>query len=389
VTTISDVARAAGVSTASVSRALSGSRGVRAETLRRVTAAVNRLNYQVNPVASALRGKSTRTVGMVVPDIENPFFPSIVKAVEDALHSSGMSLFLCDARDSVEVEADRLHALLARNVDGLIISPVDATRSRPAVAAAAKHVCLVQVDRCVNADTDVVSVDHTRGIELVVEHLVGTGCDSFAFVTTANRSSIAIERAQAFTTFVRPIDRKSSTRILAGELTVSWGMEAGTRIARDFCPRAVICANDLVAFGVLQALRESGLRVPDDVMVTGYDDLPFAEVTEPRLTSVRQPLEALGREAARFVLSAIEKRGLPRRHLRLLPELSVRESTGGEPGRRRRPGTGLGAFSTTVGSRSKASSKKSSATRPAGGVANGKVISPPKSATSAGRSRRR
>lgn len=325
--TIADVARAAGVSTASVSRALSGSRGVRAETLHRVTAAVAKLNYQVNPVASALRGKVTRTVGMVVPDIENPFFPSVVKAVEDALYSSGISLFLCDAQDSAEVEADRLAALLLRSVDGLIISPVDAVRSRPAVATAAKRVPLVQVDRRVNVETDVVSVDHRRGIELVIEHLVARGCKTFAFVTTAHRSSIAIERLQAYTTLVRGVDTKSSTRILAGDLTVAWGVEAGTRIVKGSCPQAVVCANDLIAFGVLRAFRKAGVRVPDDVVVSGYDDLPLAEVVDPRLTSVRQPLEALGQEAVRFVVSAIETPGFPRRELRLLPELVVREST--------------------------------------------------------------
>jgi len=329
--TISDVARAAGVSTASVSRALSGSRGVRPETLRRVSAAVASMGYKVNPLASALRGKVTRTVGMVVPDIENPFFPSVVKAVEDALHSSGMSLFLCDAGDSVEVEADRLAALLARSVDGLIISPVDAVRSRPAVAAATIRVPLVQVDRRVNVSTDVVAVDHGRGIELVIEHLVGRGCISFAFVTTASRSSIAIERLQAYTKLVRPIDRKSSTRILAGDLTAAWGTQAGTRIVQDSCPQAVVCANDLIAFGVLRAFRKAGVQVPEDVLVTGYDDLHFAELFDPPLTSVRQPLEALGQEAVRFVVSAIETRDFPRRELRLLPELIVRESTGGAP----------------------------------------------------------
>ena len=106
--TIEDVARSAGVSTASVSRALSGARPVRSDTLHRVTAAAKELNYKVNPVASALRGKVTRTVGMVVPDIHNPFFPEVVKAVEDALHQSGIGLFLCDANDSPEVEAERL-----------------------------------------------------------------------------------------------------------------------------------------------------------------------------------------------------------------------------------------------------------------------------------------
>ena len=325
--TIDDVARAAGVSTASVSRALSGSRGVRVETLRKVTAAANSLDYRVNPVASALRGKVTRTVGMVVPDIVNPFFPAVVKAVDDALHNSGMSLFLCDADNSPEVEADRLAALLARNVDGVIISPVDSVKSRAAVAAVAKRVPLIQVDRRVHVESDIVSVDHSRGIQLVLEHLVAEGRTSFAFVTTARRVSIASERLEAYVRCVRRVDRASVNRVFAGDLSIAWGVEAATRIADGTCPEAVVCANDLIALGVLRTFRIKGIRVPEDVAVTGYDDLVLADMVEPRLTTVRQPLEQLGREAARFVLSAIESPELPRRELRLLPELVVRDSS--------------------------------------------------------------
>ncbi len=325
--TIDDVARVAGVSTASVSRALSGSRGVRPETLRRVTSAVEELDYRVNPVASALRGKVTRTVGMVVPDIVNPFFPAVVKAVEDALHSSRLSLFLCDASDSSEVEADRLAALLARDVDGVIISPVDAVKSRTAVEAASKRVPLVQVDRHINVESDIVSVDHNRGIQLVLEHLIAEGCSSFAFVTTARRVNIASERLEAYGRCVRPVDRASANRVFAGDFSIAWGVEAATRIAESARPQAVVCANDLIALGVLRTFRRRGIRVPEDVAVTGYDDLVLADMVEPRLTTVHQPLESLGREAARLVISAIESPGLPRHEVRLLPELIVRESS--------------------------------------------------------------
>ncbi len=325
--TIEDVALAAGVSTASVSRALSGSRPVRPETRRRVLAAASELNYQINPLASALRSKVTRTVGMVVPDIVTPFFPAVIKAVEDALHQSGLGLFLCDANESPALEARRLEALLARSVDGVIISPVDAVKSRAAVAAAAKRIPLVQVDRHVNVNTDIVSVDHRRGIQLVLDHLIAQGCSSFAFVTTESHPSIANERLEAYVHYVRKADRDSADRILAGDLSIAWGVEAGTRLAAGFLPNAVVCANDLIALGVLQAFRARGIRVPQDVAVTGYDDSTFASVVEPRLTSVRQPLGPLGQEAVRFITSAIESPGLPPRELRLLPELVVRDSS--------------------------------------------------------------
>ena len=225
--TIDDVASIAGSVDSQRLRALSGSRAVRAETLKRVTEAANSLDYRINPAASALRSKVTRTVGMVVPDIDNPFFPAVVKAVEGALYGSGMSLFLCDANDSSDVEAERLEALLSRGVDGVLISPVDGQRSRPAVAAAVKRVPLVQLDRRVQVESDVVSVDHGRGIELVVEHLINEGRTTFAFVTTAKRLSVAVERLEAYVQGVRVVDKASATRVLAGDLSIGWGRGAG------------------------------------------------------------------------------------------------------------------------------------------------------------------
>jgi LacI family transcriptional regulator len=248
---------------------------------------------------------------MVVPDIVNPFFPEVVKAVEYALHHSGMSLFLCDANGSPEVEAERLEALLARNVDGVIISPVDSVRSRAAVAATSKRSPVVQVDRYVNADTDIVSVDHSRGIQLVLEHLIAQGCSTFAFVTTAERSSIAHERLQAYVRGVRSIDRASANRVLPGDFSIAWGNEAATRLLANYCPPAVVCANDLIATGVLQTFRMQDIRVPEDVAVSGYDNSILAGVVEPGLTTISQPLTTLGEEAVRFVVSAIESPGRP------------------------------------------------------------------------------
>jgi len=244
------------------------------------------------------------------------------------------------------------------------VSPVDAVQSRAAVAAAAKRIPLVQVDRRVNVDSDVVSVDHGRGIQLVLEHLIGEGCCSFAFVTTAGRSSIARERLEAYIRCVRPIDRASASRVLAGD-SRSPGQRGARRLAGDYCPEAVVCANDLIAVGVLQGLRGQGIRAPEDVAVTGYDDSILAGVVEPKLTTVRQPLGPLGQEAVRLVISAIESRpsetGAP-----AAPELVVRESST-KPGRRKDSGAGVakhgGDAADVYASSSTAKGKKRSRAR--------------------------
>ncbi len=150
-----EVAELAGVHPSTASRALSGSRAVRPDVAAAVQRAAEKLDYRVDPIGRALRGERTGTVGMVVPDIVNPFFPAVVQAVEQALHADGRSLFLCDASNDARVEAERIEALLDRRVDALIISPVHQHYSAPAVLKAASRVPVVQVDRsCVDVGCD-------------------------------------------------------------------------------------------------------------------------------------------------------------------------------------------------------------------------------------------
>ena len=156
---------------------------------------------------------------------------------------------------------------------------------------------------------------------------MGQGCTSFGFVTTVKHSSIARERLEGYVRCMRAVDRPSASRIFAGDLSIEWGKEAANRLLDTSLPQAVVCANDLIAIGVLQAFRARHIRVPKDVAVTGYDDSTFASIVDPGLTSVRQPLGPLGQEAVRFITSAIESPGLPARELRLLPELIVRGSS--------------------------------------------------------------
>ncbi len=266
---------------------------------------------------------------MVVPEIDNPFFPSVVKAVEEALHDSGMGLLLADASEDPLVEAARIEMLLDRRVDGLLLAPVDEVGSEPTVALASRHLPVVQVDRRVRFPTDIVAVDHRRGIALVVEHLMRGGRRSFAFVTTAAQVSTSRERLVAYQDLVGRADRRSSQRVLAGTFGVDWGHRAGELLLAGPMPEAVVCANDLLALGVLHTLQQAGVEVPAQVAVTGYDDTLLAEMVQPGLTSVRQPLHQLGQEAVRMLLSKLGGEPAPVRELLLTPELVVRASSGG------------------------------------------------------------
>ncbi|RSN66859.1 LacI family transcriptional regulator [Actinomadura sp. WAC 06369] len=331
--TIAQVAERAGVSTATVSRVLSGRGPVSAAVQRKVRAAADELGYQVNSIARALRNSRTDTVGMVVPSISNPFFTSLVESVEHALGREGKELLLCDARSDPEVEARRLATLVARNVDGIIVSPSHGTLSGAAVQETADRLPLVQLDRFVGGtSTDWVGVDDVAAMRQVMDHLHAGGARSAAFVGSLLTNSSTEQR---FAGFRRRADdlgiAVAPEQVLLGDYSVEWGETAAARlIAEGGPPDAIVCADDLIALGVTRACRAHGVDVPGRVQVTGYDNIEFARLSEPALTTVDQPRERIAAEAVRLLAAAAgaarEERG-PSAHISLVPSLVVRDST--------------------------------------------------------------
>ncbi len=326
--TMRQVAEAAGVSPATVSRVLAGSTRVHPDLRARVLASAERLGYRANRVARALRTRSTGTVGMVVPNITNPFFPVVIQAVERELHRRNLRLLLCDSADEVRQEAEVLQILLDHRIEGILISACDRIASRSMIRMAAGLVPVVQVDRLAVPDLHFVGADQEGAMAAIVEHLVAQGCRRMAYVSSSPRISTAVERLRAYERLVRAVDEPSAERTYTGDFTLAWGREAARRIVGEHdLPDAIVCANDLVAVGVLQALDEAGISVPRDVLVTGFDDTVLATVARPQLTTVRQPLADIGREAVETVLAA--RQGSPATTRKVLPSLLVaRASTG-------------------------------------------------------------
>lgn len=325
--TIHDVAAAAGVSASTVSRALSGRRKVSPEVEAAVREASERLGYRANVLARSLRLQTTGTVGMVIPGISNPFFPAIVEAVERHLSDADRQLLLADSQGSTQVEAERLTTLLDRRIDGLLVIPCDVRASRPALERAARQAPVTLLDRAVEGfDGDVVAVDNWHGIELAVDHLRARGCASLAFVSADDATSSGRMRLEAFRRCAG-----ARQRLLLGSFTVEWGRQAAAQLLADGVPDGVVCGADVVAFGLMGALAEAGVRVPADVLVTGFDDIGFAQLSAPSLTTVRQPTDQLGAEGVRLLLDRVGGGGgAPERRI-LIPELRVRASTTGPP----------------------------------------------------------
>lgn len=340
--TISDVAAYAGVSSATVSRVLSASRRVGHDTEIRVRQAADDLGYLGNGIARALRTQRTDTIGMVVPSILNPFFTTLVDSMEGVLHAAGKHLFLCDSRQDPTVEARHLRSLVERHVDGIVVSPVHDTASAAAVAATARALPLVQLDRRVDvAGTDWIGLDDDAAMRAVMTHLAGSGVTSAAFVTSVLTNSSTSLRLQGFRRWANRLGiREVSGGVVLGEYSVDSGDGAARQLLTSADPpQAVVCADDLIAIGVLRAARDLGVRVPQNLQVTGFDDILFASYVTPALTSVAQPTGEMAAEVLRLLMArgasgagtngvdAGDEATGPGVQTSFAPELVVRQST--------------------------------------------------------------
>ncbi|WP_125613640.1 LacI family DNA-binding transcriptional regulator [Specibacter cremeus] len=294
--TIRTVADAVGVSTATVSRVFSGQGGAGEDVTQRIFRVASELGYRGNSIARSLRSQRTDTVGLLVPNLLNPFFPALIQAIEVRLQAGGLGLLLADSQGSVGVEAQRIRALLDRRVDSLIISPVDQVESRTAIQEALRSVTVVQVDRQAGNDAAYVGVNHRQSVELALNHMRQLGRTRFAFAGYDAGVSTSEERLRWFLELTKDIDPGASTRILretvgdADEVPHEWldrhadGMDA------------VVTTSDLIAVSMQMALRERGYSVPEDVAIVGFDNTRLAAVAQ--ITSIQQPLDDLAEAVA-------------------------------------------------------------------------------------------
>ncbi|MGH3259317.1 MAG: LacI family DNA-binding transcriptional regulator [Streptosporangiaceae bacterium] len=323
---VHDVAREAGVSIATVSRVLTGSRSVRKASADAVHQAAAKLGYRPNHLGRALRRQSAQAIGMIVPRVDNPFFPSVVQAAERYLRSRGYALLLSTSDDDPAIEGQRVDMLVDRHVDGLLISPCHLTQSAAAIEDAARHVPVVQLDRGTsNYNGDFVAVDDANGMQQLVVHVRTAGRRELAYIGGSVGSWSGAHRLKSF---VDLEPAAGEDRILLGEFSEQWGSRgAQTVLSRNNPPDAIICGNDLIAIGVIEAAGELGVRVPEDVAVTGYDDIDLARVCRPTLTTVRQPIPELTRQAIDLLLARLEEPDRPATQALLQTKLIVRAST--------------------------------------------------------------
>jgi LacI family transcriptional regulator len=335
VATIAQVAARAGVSTATVSRVLSGRSRGRGATRERVLEAATALDYRPSDVARSLKRQATRTIGLLVTDIQNPYFPQLVRAVEDQAHESGYALLLGNGTDDPEREAAYLESLAARRVDGLVIGASRLTRRHAqALERLRTPTVLVNCETPDGAWPAVMSDNHAGG-RLAARHLLDLGHRRLALVTVEGEAA-AHEREAGVREALRDAPRGTTLR----REPSAAGAVAGEASARRLLRRhpdvtGVLCYNDALALGVLRGIRATGRRVPHDLSVVGFDDIDLAAFSEPPLTTVAQDIRGLGRWAVDRLLGELAASSHaqgPFPTLRWPVELVARESSGPAPG---------------------------------------------------------
>lgn len=330
---VRDVAALAGVSVGTVSNVLNQSKPVSPATAARVHDAIAKLGFVRNDAARQLRVGQSRTVGIMVLDISNPFFADVARGAEDTLGEHGRSLILGNSGESTERELNYLDLFEEQRVSGLLITPVGAVQPR-LERLRERGSPVVLVDRHDNARSfSSVSVDDLRGGELAAGHLLDIGRQSLAFVGGPLEILQVAQRARGAERAVRSRGGASFRMLELDTMRAEAGRTAGEQLLALPAaerPDAVFAANDLIALGVLQALTAAGVRVPDDIALIGYDDISFAANAAIPLSSVRQPAHEMGRTAAELLLAEIEHPDAhDYRHVAFQPELVVRDSTVG------------------------------------------------------------
>lgn len=330
-TKLAEVARRAGVSPATVSRVVNEPQMVREETRARVEAAITELGYRPSRVARRLRVRCGRSalLGLVIPDLQNPFFADLARGVEDAAQRQGWTVLIGNTDEDAEKERRYLQVMGAESVDGVILPP-SSGRCPAAEELLRSGTPIVCVDRrLTGARVDTAVIDNVRGAYEATAHLVDEGHRRIALIHGRRQLSTSTERSEGYRAALADHGIAFDPSLTcAGDSRQPSGRHLTDQLlALTRPPSALLVGNSMMTLGALEAIREGGLRIPQDIAVVGYDDMPWALALDPPLSVVRQPGYELGTRAAELLLQRIRDPGRSTTLLTLQPELVVRGSS--------------------------------------------------------------
>ncbi len=329
--TIKDVAARAGVGTATVSRYLNGAR---VRQVQQIQEAVEALAFRPNQLARSLKSGSTRTIGVLVPDIANPFFADVVQGIESVTRAGGYSLLLCNTDEDLDRERALVNILLQKQVDGILMAPATEGSDAPLMLRA-RRVPVVLIDRRIEAEEfDVVLVDNIHGAAQVAEYLVSLGHERLAMISGPLNTTPGRERYEGFVQGLHATDRDLDERYLqVADFREDGGYQAALRLlAVRPAPTALFVSNNLMSIGALRAIHNLGIHIPREMSFIGFDDLALAELTHPPLTVITRPSTEQGVLAMRLLKYRMENsaEAAPRRIV-LETRLTVRGSCAPPP----------------------------------------------------------
>lgn len=340
--TVYDIAREANVSVATVSRVLNNTAPVKKETRERVTALIDKHQFQPNALARSLISKETGMIGFILPDITNPFFPEILSGFDQEARKMGYTCFLCDTVSSdeeterqYERESQYLRILMKKQVDGIVmiggrldLSKPDTAMIREVEEAAKRVPVLIINGNLPSTKIHRVAADQKLGAELAMQHLIDLGHRDIAVIGGFLHMSNTQQRLQGVRTAMRdnglPVRKEW---MIHGGFSVNKGYQFAEQVLKSSDrPTAIVCMNDLVAIGALKAAHRAGLAVPADLSIVGYDDIPFSSYSIPELTTISLKANETGRLTAETIHKLITGKKVPRLHS-VVPELIVRQTT--------------------------------------------------------------
>ena len=328
--TIREVARAAGVSVATASRALNGLSSVTTETRARIEIAAAELDYVPHSGARSLTRRKTDTIGVILPDLYGEFFSEIIRGIDQVVQGAGKHLLLSNMHGSAEETRLAIRAMRGR-VDGLLVMPPDSRAETLGGKLAAGMPTVILNARPDDDSTPFVAVDNHAGAKLVTEHLIERGARHLIHIGGPAQNRDASERERGFRDVVRSRLGVCDPRIIAGNFREDGGRLAALEILNDRSPcDAVFAANDMMAVEFMSAMREAGVAIGIDLMVAGFDDIPLARYVMPQLTTVHSDILRLGAAAAELVLRLLDDdEASGARGLVIAPTLAIRDSSAG------------------------------------------------------------
>jgi len=321
---IKEVAKLAGVSVATVSRVLNDKGYVGQRTREMVEQAIKELNYKPNEVARSLFKKQSSTIGLIVPDIMNPYFPELARAVEDTASKFGYNVILCNSDEDRVKEQAYLDMLQQNYVNGIIVS----SNTMTAEQVIKLNIPVVSIDREISKGLPTIVVENMKGAHKATRYLMSKGCSRIAHIRGPQGVVNADERCEGYREVVQQESWFSESYIVDGDYDMEASIEATLELLKTHSEiDGIFAANDIMAIGAMKAASQLGIRVPDELAIVGFDGIKLSSVTIPELTTIVQPIYEMGEKATKMLVSLMNQQEVGQTYYKFDVDLIERNST--------------------------------------------------------------